>query len=167
MRNAVLPVLTLAAFVHFSPVASAEPTAKSVAVVLNDGAIELERALVDGNHLWVSAADVKRINGFEPKPEGFCSADICIPIPDNDEWVQLSDGDVYYCVTRFAEKVDQPVVADATRSVWAFGAVPQAEALLFTQAIAPDFELRDREGHLVRLSDFRGKKVLLLTWASW
>jgi len=32
---------------------------------------------------------------------------------------------------------------------------------------APDFELMGRDGELVRLSDFRGKKVLLLTWASW
>ena len=27
--------------------------------------------------------------------------------------------------------------------------------------------LEDREGKTVRLQDFRGKKVLLLTWASW
>ena len=32
---------------------------------------------------------------------------------------------------------------------------------------APDFELKDRDGNVVRLSDFRGKKVLLVTWASW
>ncbi|MCZ6597977.1 MAG: redoxin domain-containing protein [Planctomycetota bacterium] len=33
--------------------------------------------------------------------------------------------------------------------------------------LAPDFALPDRHGNLVRLSDFRGKKVLLYTWASW
>ncbi len=33
--------------------------------------------------------------------------------------------------------------------------------------LAPDFALPDREGRTVRLSDFRGKRVLLLTWASW
>jgi peroxiredoxin len=32
---------------------------------------------------------------------------------------------------------------------------------------APDFSLPNMEGELIRLSDFRGKKVLLLTWASW
>ena len=33
--------------------------------------------------------------------------------------------------------------------------------------MAPDFALPDREGKLVRLSDFKGKKVLIVTWASW
>jgi len=32
---------------------------------------------------------------------------------------------------------------------------------------APDFTLPDMNGKARSLSDFRGKKVLLLTWASW
>lgn len=138
-----------------------------VTAVLNDGVVDIDATLFDGEHLWVAAGDVKRINGFEPKPEGFCSADICIPFPKTDAWVRTLDGQPYYCVTRFAEKIDQPVVADAERGVWGFGTVPLLQQELFTEAVAPDFALRDREDNLVRLSDFRGKKVLLLTWASW
>ena len=37
----------------------------------------------------------------------------------------------------------------------------------FAAGIAPEFVLPDRSGNEVRLSDFRGKKVLLLAWASW
>jgi len=32
---------------------------------------------------------------------------------------------------------------------------------------APDFTLRDMNGHPVRLSDFRGKAVVLNFWATW
>ncbi len=32
---------------------------------------------------------------------------------------------------------------------------------------APDFELKTVNGHLVRLSDYRGQKILLNFWASW
>src|SRR6266508_2534378 len=32
---------------------------------------------------------------------------------------------------------------------------------------APDFELKDSQGKLVRLSDFKGKVVLLDFWATW
>ena len=33
--------------------------------------------------------------------------------------------------------------------------------------LAPDFTVYDREGNTVRLSDFRGKPVVLNFWASW
>ena len=33
--------------------------------------------------------------------------------------------------------------------------------------IAPDFAIPNRTGKIVHLSDFRGRKVLLVTWASW
>ena len=32
---------------------------------------------------------------------------------------------------------------------------------------APDFTLRSMDGDDVRLSDFRGKKLILFMWASW
>ena len=36
-----------------------------------------------------------------------------------------------------------------------------------TPGLAPDFAVPDRKGKIVHLSDFRGKKVLVITWASW
>ena len=34
-------------------------------------------------------------------------------------------------------------------------------------SIAPDFELKDADGNLVKLSDYRGKLVFLNFWATW
>jgi peroxiredoxin len=33
--------------------------------------------------------------------------------------------------------------------------------------MAPDFTLPDLDGRMHSLSDYRGKKVFLLAWASW
>jgi hypothetical protein len=59
------------------------------------------------------------------------------------------------------------VVHDATASTWVFGTGPAQRAAALTSLEAPDFELPDLDGNLHRLSDYRGKKVFLATWASW
>ncbi len=70
-------------------------------------------------------------------------------------------------MTRFAEKVDQVFACDLESKIWSFTAVPKRETAPLIAGMAPDFSLPDRTGKMVRLADFRGKKVLLLTWASW
>jgi hypothetical protein len=100
-----------------------------------------------------------RINQFELKPQGACRADMCIPIPKalrSGEWFNL---------TGFSRKVGQTYVADA--GVWSFGDIPVLRGSFYQSRIAPDFAVPDRKGRIVHLSDFRGKKVLVHTWASW
>ena len=140
---------------------------KAVTILRDGKAMKIEAAATDGSNLWVSSADVATVNGFKPKSKGFCAADLCIPVPNSDDWRRQFRGKVYFDVTRFAGKVNQAVVASEAKTTWSFGAVPRLDQGGLSSGKAPDFSLPDRDGKLVRLSDFRGKKVLLLTWASW
>ncbi len=144
------------------------PAFAAVAIVAGE-TIQLENTLPDVRHLWVTSQDFTRINGFELKAEGACLGEICIPLKqteDSDLFVKR-DGQSWLNVTAFADKVQQAYVVDRESDVWSFGLVPQSRKAFLQSAEAPDFELKDRNGETVRLSDFRGKKVLIITWASW
>ena len=111
--------------------------------------------------LWIQKTDLPRINGFELKPQGACRADLCIPIPKT-----MVRG-AYFNLSAFGQKVGQRVVADPAARVWSFGEIPVVRGSFLESRQAPELAVPDRQGRLVKLSDFRGKKVLLVTWASW
>jgi hypothetical protein len=98
------------------------------------------------------------------KKEGLCAGEICIPVAE--EWRREKDGRTLVDVTAVAAKLDQAFATTEAKDVWSFASVPMLRRS-FLAGEAPDFTLPDREGVEVRLSDFRGVKVLLLTWASW
>ena len=111
--------------------------------------------------LWVRKRDLPAINGFELKPQGACRADLCIPIRKD-----MIRGD-YFDLTAFANKIGQPVVADVDARVWSFGEIPSLRGGFLEGRMAPDVVVPDRAGRPVHLASLRGKKVLVVTWASW
>ena len=156
---AVLPLLPPA-------VSFAEPEERTVTVLFADRPVVVEKALVEGDQLWIPADRIPAVNGFDLEPEGLCAGELCIPI-DRETWV-LERGEVtYLSVTRIADRLEQVWVADPRRGIWSFGEVPVRRSGGTAGRIAPDFTLPDRAGEPVSLSSFRGRKVLLLTWASW
>ena len=143
--------------------------AQAVTVLYDDHAIAVERTLADPNDLWVVPEDLPRINGFELKPEGACLDELCVPVlqdRDSDMFVTRR-GRPWFNVTELARKLEQAYVVDHDHHVWSFGEVPVTRTSFLNAAIAPDFALPNRAGELVRLADFRGKKVFIVTWASW
>ncbi len=127
-------------------------------VALTDVRADPARAV---DALWVRKSDLPRINEFEVKPQGACRADVCVPIPK-----AMTSG-AYFNLTSFAKKVGQAVVADPGVRLWSFGEIPVVRGSFLESRMAPDVVVPDRSGKPVRLSSFRGKKVLLVTWASW
>ncbi len=128
-------------------------------VLYGDREVELTTSRVEKGDLWIPFGDLPGINEFSIKPQGACRADICIPLPKELKrkgWLNLSG---------FARKVKQAVVNDG--ALWSFGEIPTLRGGFPESRLAPDFAVKDRKGDTVRLTDFRGRKILLLTWASW
>lgn len=126
-----------------------------------------ETVFVEDDHLWIDLESVPAATGFEFKPEGLCSEDLCIPLPADGTWLRGKEERRYLDLSAFAEKLGQVLLRDRELPLWALAEAPMIRERNLASALAPDFELPDRNGRARRLSDFRGKKVLLLTWASW
>ena len=133
---------------------------------------QLDDAQVRADALWLSAAEIERATGWSWKPEGLCRDDTCLPIPTripagtasaDDAWVR--DGRLN--LSAMWRHSGQPVVHDDSAQTWVLGTGSSQRHAALDGLQAPDFALPDLDGTLHRLSDHRGQKVLLATWASW
>jgi hypothetical protein len=118
-----------------------------------------------GGTLWLSAGELKRVSGWEYKPQGFCKGDICVPVPAT-RTSEFVDGGRYN-LAALANLLGQPSVSDAAHHAWCFGEAAAERKRALTSLDAPDFTLPDLDGKMHSLSDYRGKKVLVVSWASW
>jgi hypothetical protein len=137
-------------------------------IVYDDVATEINAANEDSGQLWITTTDLKQATRFELKPQGVCRDVLCFPLPKSrqSEFLRKESGKPWFNLTAFAGLVHQPVAHDPGSSAWYFGLrSDQRQGLSSLQA--PDFTLPDMSGKMHSLSDFRGKKVLLVTWASW
>ena len=137
-------------------------------IVYDDIATGISSANEDSGQLWITTTDLKQATRFELKPQGVCRDVLCFPVPKSREkdFLRKEAGKSWFNLTAFADLVHQPVAHDAGSSAWYFGLRSDQRQVL-SSLRAPDFALPDMEGKLHSLSDFRGKKVLLVTWASW
>lgn len=133
--------------------------------VLYQGKKVVVSAKSDGEQLLVRPNDLPSINGFELKPEGACYNDLCIPL--THDLVSEQDGEQWFNVTALATLLEQPWVADTDSSVWSFAEIPLKRESTMVDAMAPDFEVTDRKGNVIRMADLKGKKALIVTWSSW
>lgn len=137
-------------------------------IVYDDIATEINPAEQQPDQLWISTSDLTRSTHFEVKPQGVCREELCFPIPKarKQEFLRESSGKNWFNLLAFAQLVHQPVAHDDALSTWYFGLRSDQRQTL-TSLEAPNFTLPDMDGKLHSLSDFRGKKVFLVTWASW
>jgi len=73
----------------------------------------------------------------------------------------------WFNLTALANLLEQPWVADTRARVWSFAEIPAKRENTMINAMAPDFEVTDRQGNVIRMADLKGKKALIVTWSSW
>lgn len=117
--------------------------------------------IIDADRLaTVTVEEFGAATGWEPKPEGLCRGEVCVPAPG----ARRDDGTVDVVVA--AQRLGMPVVRDDLHALVALGPGSTSGRTLST-AVAADPELVDRGGNPFRLAALHGRKVLLVAWASY
>jgi hypothetical protein len=130
-------------------------------VIYGNSEVEVDGARWRDGDVWVPVGDLPAATGWELRTEGVCAGDACIPAPPGADW---ADGEAFN-LSAFARHVGVAEAADPGQEVVAF--VPDDRPAPGATTLAPDFTLPDLDGRLHSLSEHRGKKVVLLTWASF
>jgi hypothetical protein len=96
-------------------------------------------------------------SGWTIKPEGACRGGVCVPLDVRGPVLELKV---------LAERLGMGVAHDERHQLWALGPSSVSGRAL-ESAEAPDFALPDLDGKVFRFSSLRGRKVVLVAWASW
>ena len=109
--------------------------------------------------LVVDARAFAQRTGWVAKPQGLCKGDVCVPAPGVDR------GDGTLDVQVLQERLRMPLVHDEVHGLYALG--PESGGQSLTTALAPDLTLPQVDGSPFSLNTLRGRKVVMVAWASW
>ena len=107
--------------------------------------------------LQIDPAALEARTGWAIKPEGACKGERCVPLPPR------AGGQID--VRALSDRLGMPLLHDAASGLWCLG--PEAGGRALTSVEAPDLTLPDVDGNPFHLRSLRGKKVVLVAWASW
>jgi hypothetical protein len=87
-------------------------------------------------------------------------------IVDRGRVIEMEERDGVEVATR-AQAEGRPVAIDRDERAAYLGVTARERIEALTSLEAPDFTLPDLDGRLHSLRDYRGRKVLLVAYASW
>jgi len=138
-------------------------TATSRFTLLDDALTHELTATLDGTQVRLAADDVRATLGWTLEERGLCRGDVCIPVRDGAQDLRRDGIDL----DELARLLGRPLALDVPARCAALGTAASERAAGLASLEAPDFTLPDLDGRLHSLRDQRGKKVLLVAYASW
>jgi len=145
------------------------PTQPSRVVIYDNVATNVSMAPEPSSDLWITTKDLTNATRFVIKPQGVCRDQLCFPLPEarRAQFIKKNGSTTWFNLSEFARLIKQPFTSDQKNGVWYFGERSEEQNGYLASLEAPDFTLPELNGQMHSLKDFRGKKVLLVTWASW
>ena len=131
--------------------------------LIDEGREEVVAATVQGDSLRIRATELTNAIGWHLEAQGLCRGDVCVPVRDRAALETAQGIDL----AALARVFDRPLAVDADEGVAVLGASAAERAGRLATLEAPDFALPDLSGRMHTLRDQRGKKTLLIAWASW
>jgi len=131
--------------------------------VIDQGRDREVRVRVEGGRLLLSAEALREALGWELHDGTLCNDAMCVPLPAGS---RLGEGGVFD-LGEVAATLDRPLALDVDARAAYLGVSAGERAQALGSLLAPDFTLPDLAGRPHTLSSYRGKKVLLIAWASW
>jgi len=120
-------------------------------------------AVVDADGVRLSSDVVQRSLGWRLEAAGLCRGDTCVPVRP-EHGLLRDDG---LDLRALASLLERPLALDVEERIACLGASAAERGHRLRSLDAPEFTLPDLRGHPHSLSEHRGRKVLLLAWASW
>jgi hypothetical protein len=131
--------------------------------LVEGGSFHALDARVDGERVWIAPAALERATGWALKPEGLCRESVCVPVRDRAALAGAAGVDL----AAFAAALGLPLALDLEERTAALGTPAAERSAALASLEAPDFSLPDLAGRMHTLSEQRGKKALLIAYASW
>ena len=138
-------------------------TADESFTLIADGQAHALHARLENDRVALAEADVETKLGWVLKPQGLCRGEICVPVSSPEALRSEAGIDL----AEFAQALGRPLALDYDERTAAWVDAPTDRRAALESLEAPDFTLPDIEGKLHSLSEHRGKKVLLVAYASW
>ncbi len=128
--------------------------------IIDDGRATDVSVRIDGSDVVLDADALEAVFGWHLTPERLRRDAMCVPL--GSPW-----GDDFVALDEVARLLGRPLALDLEERAAYLGVSCDVRGFALASLEAPDFTLPDLDGRPHSLREHRGKKVLLVAYASW